>query len=161
MYILRRRKIMMMNFSIPKITDCIFNTTISVRISDVNYGNHFGHDSLISFLHEARVQFLKEMGYTELDVEGLGILITNLSVNYINEAFYSNNITIKIGLGQRTRTSIQLIYNLMLSEKNIEIATALTTITFYDYKKSKVARIPQKFLASVGLTDSSLDKLSG
>ena len=53
-----------------------FITTLSipVRITDLNYGNHLGNDSLVSILHEARVQWLKLNGYTELDIEGTGQL---------------------------------------------------------------------------------------
>ena len=38
----------------------IFSTDIAVRISDINYGGHLGHDSIISLIHEARVRFLKD-----------------------------------------------------------------------------------------------------
>jgi 4-hydroxybenzoyl-CoA thioesterase len=89
------------------------------------------------------------MGYTELDIEGLGILITNLIVNYKNEAFYSDNLLINIGLGCVKRTSIDLIYHAIVQETKKEIATALTTITFYDYQRTKVSRIPPQFLNSI------------
>lgn len=129
--------------------ESLFNTLIEVRVTDLNYGNHLGHDSLISFFHEARVRFLNKMGYTELDIEGIGILVTNLIVNYKNEAFYSDNILIHIGLGCVKRTGVELIYHAINQETKKEIATALTTITFYNYKKAKVSRIPQQFLKSI------------
>lgn len=88
-----------MNFKIPEIPKPLFETNIAVRVSDINYGNHLGHDSLVSYFHEARVQFLNKLGYTELDISGLGILVTNLVVNYINEAFYADILTINIGVG--------------------------------------------------------------
>lgn len=141
----------MLTFKIPDVAKSIFSATLEVRIDDINYGNHLGHDSFISLLHEARVRFLKEMGYTELNVAGTGILVTNLVVNYLNEAFYSDTITIDIGIGDITRTRLQLIYQAMLQEQNKIIAKALTTITFFDYQKSKVAKIPQQFLSSIGL----------
>jgi acyl-CoA thioester hydrolase len=146
----------MQNFKIPSITKIIFHTILEVRISDINYGNHLGHDSFISLLHEARVRFLKELGYTdELNINGLGMLITNLVVNYVNEAFYPDKITINIEIGDVTRTSLQLIYQAVILENNQEIAKALTTMTFYDYQKSKVAKIPQQFLTSIGLNVNS------
>ncbi|MDI9819123.1 MULTISPECIES: thioesterase family protein [unclassified Legionella] len=143
----------MTSFKIPSIKKSIFSTAIDVRINDINYGNHLGHDSLISFFHEARVRFLRKNGYTELDIDGLGILVTNLVVNYINEAFYSDNIMIDLGIGEIKRTSVDLIYQAKIQETKKVIASALTTITFYDYKKSKVARVPEKFLASIGINN--------
>ncbi len=140
-----------MNVKVPHIENCLFSKDIEVRISDINYGNHLGHDSIVSFFHEARVRFLKKLGYSELDIDGFGILVTNLSVNYINEAFYSDKVIIKIGLGEVKRTSVNLIYNALIYETNKELANAITTITFYDFNKRKITRIPEGFLTSVGL----------
>lgn len=47
-----------------------FSTDIRVRISDINYGMHVGHDSFLTITHEARVRFLKSLGATEGDVFG-------------------------------------------------------------------------------------------
>lgn len=134
-------------FKVPQIAETVFSTTLDVRISDINYGNHLGHDSLISLLHEARMRFLTKNGYTELNIEGLGILVTNLAVNYLGEAFYGDQLIIDIGLGDIGKTSIDLVYQALDSDKKKDIAKALTTITFYDYQKQKVARIPQEFLS--------------
>ena len=48
-----------------------FTTTIPIRITDLNYGGHVGNDTILSIIHEARMQFLKNAGYTELDLEGM------------------------------------------------------------------------------------------
>lgn len=127
----------------------IFSTNLEVRIYDINYGNHLGNDSLVSLIHEARVRFFKSYGFTELDVDGVGILITNLTVNYRAEAFYGDNIRIDIELNNISKTSINLSYTLTSQNNEKEIANATTTITFFDYKKSKVTRIPQIFLDTI------------
>jgi acyl-CoA thioesterase FadM len=59
-----------------------FSTTIGVRINDLNYGNHLGNDALLSIIHEARVRFLNSLGYTEIDVEGVGILMADSVIIY-------------------------------------------------------------------------------
>lgn len=124
----------------------MFNTILEVRIYDINYGNHLGHDSLISLFHEARVRFLGKLGYTELNIQGLGLLVTNLVVNYLHEAFYSSKLIIGLGIENISKASFDMVYQACDAEKNKEIGRALTTLTFYDYAKSSVARIPQEFL---------------
>jgi acyl-CoA thioester hydrolase len=136
----------MNRIKIPTINKPIFSTNLQVRIYDLNYGNHLGNDSLISLIHEARAQFFKRYGFTELDIGGIGILITNLIVNYKAEAFYGDNIQIEIGISEISKTCVDLIYNLKLQNPCDEIARTMTTITFFDYKKSKIARIPNVFL---------------
>ena len=139
------------SFKIPEITTAIFHTILEVRISDINYGNHLGHDSLISLLHEARVRFLTSLGFTELSIDGAGILVTSLAVKYISESFYADKIIINIEPGETTRASMDLIYQVVNQDTNKEVARALTTMTFYDYQRSKVCKIPQKFLTILGI----------
>src|SRR5689334_1804727 len=105
---LKRNK--MLTFKIPTPEKIIFNTMLEVRIYDINYGNHLGHDSLVSMLHETRVRFLKHLGYSELNIDGLGLLMTNLIVNYTGEAFLSDVISIKIGITNTTKTTIEITY---------------------------------------------------
>ena len=60
--VINKEKNTIEKFKIPSIQKIAFTTTLDVRISDINYGNHLGHDSLISLLHEARMRFLKQTG---------------------------------------------------------------------------------------------------
>ncbi|MFL5774339.1 MAG: acyl-CoA thioesterase, partial [Flavisolibacter sp.] len=67
-----------------------FSTLIPVRITDLNYGNHVGNDSMLSILHEARMQFLAQFGYTELEIEGVGIIMSDVSIEFKTEVFYGD-----------------------------------------------------------------------
>lgn len=136
-----------MNAKIPAIKHAIFSTVMAVRINDINYGNHLGHDALVSFFHEARLRFLKSLGYSELNIEGFGILITHLSVNYLREAFYADQIVLELGIEEIGKTRVQLNYQARNQDSNQVIANALTTMTFFDYTQSKVVRVPAAFLA--------------
>ena len=137
----------MQTFKIQLPEKIIFNTMLEVRIYDINYGNHLGHDSLVSMFHEARVRFLRHLGYSELNIDGLGLLVTHLVVNYTGEAFLSDLISINMGITHITKTTIELMYQAVNSKSKKEIARGLTTMVFFDYQKRKVTRIPQKFLS--------------
>jgi len=134
---------------LPSVTKSVFTTNLEVRIYDINFGNHLGHDSLLSFVHEARVRFLKKMGFTELDIGGMGILITNLAVNYKAEAFYGDEVQIDVEVGEISKTGFDLHYALRLKNGKKEIARVLTTCTFFDYQNSKVVRVPKAFLDGI------------
>jgi acyl-CoA thioester hydrolase len=54
-----------------------FSTEVPVRIDDIDYGGHLGNDALLSILQEARVQMLKRHGWTELDIEGTGLIMSD------------------------------------------------------------------------------------
>jgi 4-hydroxybenzoyl-CoA thioesterase len=54
-----------------------FITELEIRITDINYGGHLGNDRLLSLVHEARVQWLASHDWTELDVDGIGLIMTD------------------------------------------------------------------------------------
>ena len=60
----------------------VFTHEETVRITDLNYGNHLGHDTLVSLLHEARARFFKFHELSEGNVDGVGVILTELEVGY-------------------------------------------------------------------------------
>lgn len=121
----------------------IFSTEIKVRITDLNYGGHLGNDSMLALLHEARVRYLKHFGYSEMDVEGTGIIMADVAIQFKTEAFYAERLTIAIAVGDFSRVSFDIYYK--VSSGNREVAIAKTGIVFFNYEKKKVAAVPEKF----------------
>lgn len=119
--------------------------SIPVRITDINYGNHLGNDSLVSILHEARVQWLAKQGYTELNIGHTGLIMSDLAVEYKGESFYGDELKISLSVGEVTAVSFELFYHVS-NQDNKEIARAKTGMVCYDYAEKKVAGIPAEFL---------------
>lgn len=120
--------------------------TVPVRITDINYGNHAGNDAFVSIMNEGRMQWLKQYGYTELNVEGTGLILADLAVEFKAEAFYGDNIEIEISIGEISKVSFELYYRLSAkrNENNILLALAKTGMVCYDYEVKKVVTIPEK-----------------
>lgn len=135
--------------TIAPLENVLFESMLKVRISDINYGNHLGHDSLISLLHDARVQFIEHYGYTELEVCGFGMIMANINVNYLAQAFYPDTLSVSIGVGEKSKSSIELVYQVKSTKQGKEIARASTIMVFYDYKKNRVVRVPEEFVAKL------------
>lgn len=117
---------------------------IPVRIGDINYGNHVGNDAFVSIIHEARLQWLKKFDYSEIDVGGVGLIMSDLHIQFKNESFYGDVITVKISVGEITNVAFKLFYELS-AQRNTEnklIALATTTMVCYNYQIKKVAALP-------------------
>ena len=123
----------------------LFSTHLDVRISDINYGNHLGNDSVLSFIHEARVRFFKQYGYTELDVEGFGIIMTDTAIVYKAEGFYGDQIQVDVTVGDFNKYGCDIYYLLSNQKTAVEIAHAKTGIVFFDYDERKVVPLPEAF----------------
>lgn len=122
---------------------------IPVRITDINYGNHVGNDAFVAIIHEARMQWLQQYGYTELQLEGIGLIMADLSVSFKNESVYGDVIEVKIAIGELSRVSFELYYLLSAKRNNavIILANAKTGMVCYDYAAKKVAPVPEKLKA--------------
>ncbi len=122
---------------------------IPVRIADINYGNHVGNDAFVSIIHEARMQWLQQHGYTELNIEGIGLIMGDLSVEFKNESFYGDQVEVKIGAGEVSGAGFSLYYRLFAKRNNeiILLANAKTGMVCYDYTAKKVVVIPEKLKA--------------
>ncbi len=123
----------------------LFADEQTVRISDINYGNHLGHDSLVSILHEARVRFFRAHGMEEANVEGRGIILTELAVSYRAQAFYGQVLEIEIAAGEIGSRGCDLLYRVTDRHSNTLVALARTSLLFFDYGNQRVAAMPERF----------------
>ena len=122
-----------------------FVTEIPVRITDLNYGNHLGNDTLLSLVHEARVRFLKHYGYSEMDVEGTGIIMADAVVVYKAQAFYGDVLRFEVTANDFSANACDLLYRITHQESGREVARVKTRIVFYDYQAQRTVRVPEKF----------------
>lgn len=122
----------------------LFSTTISVRITDLNYGNHLANDKVLSILHEARVQFLHHYGYSEMDFAGVSIIMGDVAIEYKNQAFYNDQLLIEISVSDFSRVSFDINYKISTKEKLI--AKAKTGIVTFNYQENKVTNVPQEIV---------------
>ena len=124
----------------------IATVSIPVRITDINYGDHVGNDAFVAIIHEARMQWLQQHGYTELQVEGVGLIMSDLAVEFKNESFYGDVIEVKLGAGEISRVSFELYYQLAAKRngETISLANAKTGMVCYNYSEKKVVMIPER-----------------
>jgi YbgC/YbaW family acyl-CoA thioester hydrolase len=124
-----------------------FSTEIPVRINDINYGGHLGHDSVLSLTHEARIRLLRKYGFTEMDIDGSGVIISDVAIVYKSEAFYGETLSIEVAICDFSKYGCDFVYKITEKETRREIARAKTGIVFFDYENRKVAPVPEKFKA--------------
>lgn len=122
------------------------SVSIPVRITDINYGDHVGNNSIVEIIHEARVQFLQQHGFTELNIGGSGLIISELSVEFKNESFYGDLLQVKVFCGEITRIAFELFYQISVkrNERSVIIANAKTGMVCYDYSAKKVRAVPEE-----------------
>jgi acyl-CoA thioesterase FadM len=125
--------------------DLSFRTEIPIRISDINYGGHLGNDAVLSIVHEARIQFLQSLGYSELDIEGVGIMMTDAVIVYSSEGFYGDVLIVEVGVTDFQLTNCDFVFRLINKLTGKEIARAKTGIAFFNRQTRKISPVPEAF----------------
>ena len=124
----------------------IFSVELEIRITDINYGNHLGNDRVLTLAHEARLHWLRSLGFRdELDFpEGVGTIIADAAIMFLGEGFYGDILEIHIGLESIHSRGFDLIYSMVRKNDQKEIARVKTGILFFNYEERRVAIIPEK-----------------
>ena len=124
-----------------------FSTSIAVRITDLNYGAHVGNDTVLSFIHEARFRYLQSLGYTEFNLEGVGLIMSDAALVFKNEIYYGDELLISIRAVEFIRVGFDLIYKMEKKPSDqplITVALVKTMMVCFDYEQKKVVPLPEK-----------------
>ncbi|MCX7847168.1 MAG: thioesterase family protein [bacterium] len=124
-----------------------FNTELTIRITDINYGQHLGNDALLGLLHEARVRFLGAHGLSEKDVGGCGLIMADAAIVFKSQGRYGQRLRVSIAVVDPGPVGCDLVYLVSDANTGIEVARAKTGMVFFDYNRNKVARMPERFRA--------------
>jgi acyl-CoA thioesterase FadM len=128
-----------------------FQTQIPIRIGDINYGGHMGHDAALPIMQEARVQFLQSLGYaSELDIEGRALIVTDAVVIYRSEGFYGDILKVEIAVADLQSVGCDLLYRLSNVSSGKEVIRAKTGIAFVDAAARRMVAIPDSFRVRFG-----------
>jgi acyl-CoA thioester hydrolase len=123
-----------------------FSTTIDIRITDINYGGHVGNDTVLSIIHEARIRFLKTLGYSELNCGGAGLIMCDAGIEFKNELFYEDTVIASVTVSEFSKVGFEIYYKLEKKKDGNAVAVALakTGMVCYDYSQKKIIPVPEE-----------------
>lgn len=129
----------------------IFQTTIPIRITDLNYGGHLGNDSILTLVHEARIQFLQFAGYSEINFAGVGLIMADAAIEFKQEVFYGDSLQVSVVAKDFSAVGFDLYYLLekTTAGKAITVAAVKTGMVCYDYSRKKLAKLPEVVKANL------------
>ena len=120
--------------------------TIPIRITDINYGNHVGNDAFVGIIHEARMQWLQQNGYTEMNFAGAGLIMSDLAIEFKKETFYGDALIVKLYATEISKVSFDLLYEMLVmsEQNNVLVAKAKTGMVCFDYEQKKRISLTEK-----------------
>ncbi len=126
----------------------IYQTEIVLTINFINYGGHMGNDAILTLCQEARIRFLKQAGFSELDFYGKSLIQADAAMTFKSEVFHNDCLNFKLYITDINDYGFDFIYQVTNKETNKEIARVKTGMVFFDYKKRKISKSPSEFLST-------------
>lgn len=124
-----------------------FSTELRLRAADINYAGHLGNDQLISLVQEARIRFLAHHGLKEMQMFGLGLVITDVAAIYDSEAFGGELLRIDVGVVDFNRYGCDFVFRVTDAATGRGVARAKTGMVFFDYDRREMQPVPEGFRA--------------
>jgi acyl-CoA thioesterase FadM len=92
--------------------------------------------------------WLKQYNYTELDISGIGLIMSDLGIEFKRESFYGDTLEINLYVGEITKKSFELYYDIstLRDLSRITVAKAKTGMVCFDYSIKKVSLIPEALM---------------
>lgn len=130
-----------------------FSTIVTIRVTDLNYGGHAGNDTFLSLIHETRQQFLLHHGYAEFKFEGVGLIMTDVAIEFKKELNYSDNVKISVAVAGFDKYGFDFYYKMeIIDGNNLTLAgKAKTGMLCYDYTNKKLVSVPGKAREKLGI----------
>ena len=122
-----------------------YTTPLTVRVTDINAGNHLGNDSMISMISEARACFLFEFGVSEAPQDGPGIIVTDLATTYRAEAHARDQLLFEVGVMDFNKYGGDITFRITRPKDKALVAMAKSGFVFYNYKTSQVVAMSDEF----------------
>jgi acyl-CoA thioester hydrolase len=120
-----------------------FSIPLKVRVNDLNYGNHVGHQVYFSFFQEARAAYLNQFGFSELNIEGLGMIMAEAACRYKQQLLLGDAIQVACAVVELRPKRFTMAYR--INRGDTVCAEGSTINLCYDYAAQKVVRLPEAF----------------
>lgn len=128
--------------------------SLSVRITDMNYGRHLGHDALVSLLHEARTQMLVSRGLREWDLDGYPSVVADLAIQYQGEAAWPDTLVVETAIPPVEGKSLCVYHRVLREHDQRPVATARLNLVLIDAAVGKPVAVPKSVQAALSPASS-------
>ncbi|TFH73564.1 acyl-CoA thioesterase [Gammaproteobacteria bacterium LSUCC0112] len=128
----------------------LYSMEYPVRFSDLDYAKHLNSVAMVHILHEARLQFLASLGLTEANIFGLGMVVTDMAIDYRSESFAKDILVIEVGVARFNKYGCDICFQITNSALEKVVCNAKQGVVFFDFDKHKIASVPLAFISLVG-----------
>jgi acyl-CoA thioesterase FadM len=119
-----------------------FETYLTVRVTDLNYGGHLGNDAVLGLCHEARVHFLEACELRELDNGNrIGLIMADAGIEYKLQTHLGTQLRVAISIDNIRPVGFDVYYEITTLQGKL-VARVKTGHVGFDYEARKLTYLP-------------------
>ncbi|MTI88734.1 MAG: acyl-CoA thioesterase [Balneolaceae bacterium] len=117
---------------------------IPVRFRDLDPLNHVNNTLFNTYLEEARIRFLGEVGQMQREFdEGKTFVLVKCTIEYLKQIKYPSSVLVGSGVGEIGNTSIQALQGIYDAETKMLLGTGISTGVWFDINTERPCRLPK------------------
>lgn len=125
-----------------------FSTTVEVRWRDVDAMNHVNNAVYFTYLEQARVHYLRDLGLIPDVPAGVGFILAEASCQFTSPLTLGERVTIHIRVSELGGSSFKFRYRVEGEDGRLA-AKAHTTQVCYDYDNDHSVRLPEAWRQAI------------
>lgn len=119
-------------------------TKIPVRFRDLDPLNHVNNALFNTYLEEARISFLGEVGQMQSQfTDGKTFVLVKSTIEYLNQIKYPSSVLVGTGIGKIGNSSITAIQGIFNSDTKDLLCVAETKGVWFDITNQRPTRLPE------------------
>jgi acyl-CoA thioester hydrolase len=124
-----------------------FDHKIRVRYGETDTMGVVYHGNYPLYYEEARTEMLRAAGlpYIELEQQGVMMPVRDMSITYLQPAYYDDLLTVRVMLAQPPTVRVAFTYQIF-NQHGLLINEAAVTLVFVNAQTRKPCRAPQLML---------------
>ncbi len=132
-----------------------FSTTLEVRWRDVDALGHVNNAVYLTYLEQARVHYLRELGLVTGGPDDIGMILAEVTCTYHSPLEMAEQVTTWIRVAELRNSSFIFEYR-MEGEDGRLAATARSVQVCYDYETGHSVPIPARWRETVTAYEPAL-----
>lgn len=115
---------------------------VTVRFGETDALGHVNNTSYFIYLEEARIRFIESLGF-DMNVECWNFILASTKLDFINQGFFNQNLTIKTYVSKVGTKSFELMHEINCSQTGETIAKGNAVMVYFDFELQRSTEIPQ------------------
>ena len=120
-----------------------FSTTLEVRWRDLDPMGHVNNAVYFTYLEQARVHYLRELGTISSDPAGIGFILAEAGCQFTSPLKLGERVTVHVRVSQVRNSSFVFEYRLDGEDGRL-VALARTVQVCFDYQEQHPVPVPDE-----------------